>query len=427
MGDQEKLIQFVTWLGENIPELKGKAPEEIVETVNKLSSSEEGQQMLQGLIKEFESNTTGMFKKGGKLGYLLCLKSGGSIQDCGCGCKKIRKGQDGIPEVNETTSPKYTRREAINAGRSMGLTRQQSRNAYNNMMYQTMKDGISAKDARRITRNNMIQSAGQSARRNLEKATTQSTPQLNQVDLTSLNDNYQIKDVAPNVDNYNIDNLEIETSIPTPDRFGGSFDNAFGMGRKLGLDKFYYNGPDKKAGWYTTELDTNSTNSNNGGFVSGVREQNQQRSSVNQDVVSTAVNDAISAPKWYQKLGKAFRAGVIANNAGVGILQKGGIINEEILPINSEQYPYASKQDAFDAAKQVLIPTVSDGNVTNRDARLAYRDSKRFMKRQGLRGNDMRQAARYHLIDMAYPRAGMTEEERMNNLLNNFTTKISYN
>jgi hypothetical protein len=28
---------------------------------------------------------------------------------------------------------------------------------------------------------------------------------------------------------------------------------------------------------------------------------------------------------------------------------------------------------------------------------------------------------------MAYPRAGMTEEESMDNLLNNFTTKISYN
>lgn len=105
MEDQKKLLQFITWLGENVPELKDQAPEQIVSTINQLSESKEGQQMLQGLIEEFESNMTSMFKKGGKLGYLLCLKKGGSIKDCGCGCKKIEKGQQGIPnlEYNEST------------------------------------------------------------------------------------------------------------------------------------------------------------------------------------------------------------------------------------------------------------------------------------------------------------------------------------
>lgn len=99
MEDQKKLLQFVTWLGENVPELKGQAPEQIVSTINKLSESKEGQQMLQGLIEEFESSMTGMFRKGGKLDYLLCLKKGGNIQDCGCG-KKI-KVQDGdkLPDL----------------------------------------------------------------------------------------------------------------------------------------------------------------------------------------------------------------------------------------------------------------------------------------------------------------------------------------
>jgi hypothetical protein len=36
----------------------------------------------------------GIFKEGGKLNYLLCLKKGGAIQDCGCG-KKIEKNQPG--------------------------------------------------------------------------------------------------------------------------------------------------------------------------------------------------------------------------------------------------------------------------------------------------------------------------------------------
>jgi hypothetical protein len=105
MEDQKKLLQFITWLGENVPELKDQAPEQIVSTINQLSESKEGQQMLQGLIEEFESNMTSMFKKGGKLDYLLCLKKGGSIKDCGCGCKKIEKGQQGIPnlEYNEST------------------------------------------------------------------------------------------------------------------------------------------------------------------------------------------------------------------------------------------------------------------------------------------------------------------------------------
>lgn len=98
--DEQKLMQFVTWLGENVPELKGQAPEQIVNTINKLSGSEEGKQMLQGLIKEFESSMTGMFKKGGKLDYLLCLKRGGSIQDCGCG-KKIKKAQEGSEGIRK--------------------------------------------------------------------------------------------------------------------------------------------------------------------------------------------------------------------------------------------------------------------------------------------------------------------------------------
>ena len=236
MENQEKLMQFVTWLGENVPELKGKAPEQIVETVNKLSASEQGQQMLQGLIKEFESSMTGMFKKGGKLGYLLCLKSGGSIQDCGCG-KKIRKGQDGIDSMEElpsSSSPKYSRRDAVKAAMSMGMNRSQ--------------------------------------------------------------------------------------------------------------------------------LDSPTLGLHTGGIV---------------------------------------------------------IPEKEFLPVNPEQYPHASRKDAIDAARQL--------GFEGSDARRAYGDSKKIARQLGFRGNNLRQVARYNLIDMAYPRAGMTEEESMNNLLNNFTTKISYN
>jgi hypothetical protein len=107
-------------------------------------------------------------------------------------------------------------------------------------------------------------------------------------------------------------------------------------------------------------------------------------------------------------------------NIGSSLYQKGGTIKE--LPqepvVYIEQYPYASKQDAIAAAEQI--------GLTGANARRAYGDSKKFMRKHGLRGNDLRQAARYNLIDMAYPRAGMTNDESLKNLLDKFTTKISY-
>lgn len=42
----------------------------------------------------------GIFKEGGKLDYLLCLKSGGNGPDCGCN-KKIAKAGDGIKGMPE--------------------------------------------------------------------------------------------------------------------------------------------------------------------------------------------------------------------------------------------------------------------------------------------------------------------------------------
>lgn len=92
--DDKKILQFLEWLGANVPELKGQSPDQIMQTVNKLAETPDGQKMLEGLVQEFEANSTSMFKKGGKLDYLLCLKKGGNIATCGCG-KKINKSQNG--------------------------------------------------------------------------------------------------------------------------------------------------------------------------------------------------------------------------------------------------------------------------------------------------------------------------------------------
>lgn len=75
-------------------------------TINQLAETPEGQQMLEGLVQQFESSSTGMFKKGGKLDYLLCLKKGGNIKNCGCG-KKIENRREGgsvLPTDYDTTN-----------------------------------------------------------------------------------------------------------------------------------------------------------------------------------------------------------------------------------------------------------------------------------------------------------------------------------
>ena len=106
--NDKKMLQFIEWLGANVPELKGQSPEQIMTAINQLAETPEGQQMLEGLVQQFESSSTGMFKKGGKLDYLLCLKKGGNIKNCGCG-KKIENRQEGgfvvPPSYNSTNLP----------------------------------------------------------------------------------------------------------------------------------------------------------------------------------------------------------------------------------------------------------------------------------------------------------------------------------
>lgn len=70
MNEQE-LAQFVEWLPSNINEFKDKTPDEIVTMLNKMAQTEEGMNTISGLIKQFKQNSTGMFREGGKLSYLI--------------------------------------------------------------------------------------------------------------------------------------------------------------------------------------------------------------------------------------------------------------------------------------------------------------------------------------------------------------------
>lgn len=79
-------MEFIKWIPTRVKELQNKSPEEIAMTLNKLSKTPEGQKQLEALIQEFKSENaaiqpeeTGMFKKGGKLNYLVSkFQNGGT-------------------------------------------------------------------------------------------------------------------------------------------------------------------------------------------------------------------------------------------------------------------------------------------------------------------------------------------------------------
>lgn len=100
----KELINFVEWLPENSELFTGLSIEETVRLVNELVESDD--ETLKQLVKQYKGME--LFKKGGKLDYLLCLKKGGSM-DCGCG-KKIEKAQPGSASIGEnglmTQTPK---------------------------------------------------------------------------------------------------------------------------------------------------------------------------------------------------------------------------------------------------------------------------------------------------------------------------------
>lgn len=95
---QQMMAAFIQWLPQNIQQFKGslpkeiiepiataQSPEEVVNVLNQLSQSQEGNQIVSTMFQAFqESQKTGMFKKGGKLEQLLTkYQSGGFLRQRG--------------------------------------------------------------------------------------------------------------------------------------------------------------------------------------------------------------------------------------------------------------------------------------------------------------------------------------------------------
>ena len=92
--NEEQLIEFVNWLPSVVPEFKNATPDKIVQALNQMSESDEGQQMLSQLINTFQqakqSADSQMFKKGGKLSQLVEKAKKGKKM-C-CKKKEVLKG-----------------------------------------------------------------------------------------------------------------------------------------------------------------------------------------------------------------------------------------------------------------------------------------------------------------------------------------------
>jgi len=94
--NEEQLIEFVNWLPTAVPEFQNASPDQIVQSLNQMAESEEGQQMLSQLFTAFqESKQAGnsqMFKKGGKMAaFVNKYGNGGCVS-----CKKKEILRDGM-------------------------------------------------------------------------------------------------------------------------------------------------------------------------------------------------------------------------------------------------------------------------------------------------------------------------------------------
>lgn len=91
--NEEQLIEFINWLPTAVPEFKDANPDQIVETLNKMYESEEGQAALTQLFTAFQESKSEsqsqMFKKGGKMDAFV-----NKYGKKGC-CKGISKKQSG--------------------------------------------------------------------------------------------------------------------------------------------------------------------------------------------------------------------------------------------------------------------------------------------------------------------------------------------
>ena len=98
MGDNEQLMQFINWLQQT--KFPDASVEQVAQQVQAMSQDPQGQQELQSLVQEFQQST-GMFKKGGKIDQLIEKR------------KKIRKAAGGSKVEGDSDTRRKTVEERV--------------------------------------------------------------------------------------------------------------------------------------------------------------------------------------------------------------------------------------------------------------------------------------------------------------------------
>ena len=99
---QQMLAAFIDWLPKRIKEFEGMQPEAIVQALDGMSKTPEGQRQVQAYVEQFqnEMNSVASHKLGGKIQDFICKHAkGGHV---GCGCKEdggVVKSQNGNPAL----------------------------------------------------------------------------------------------------------------------------------------------------------------------------------------------------------------------------------------------------------------------------------------------------------------------------------------
>lgn len=149
--------------------------------------------------------------------------------------------------VESAASPRTTnmKRNVFDFVQNNGLSRAQTRLAYQNQKNALRGQGLRGSELRQTALNNMTNSF-----------------------LPKINNDIEFDDNDIVIDD-TFTPLANTPTVQKIDRFGGSFNSAFRSARNSELGKFYYNGPDKKAGWYTTELAANKPTQTGGQIIEG--------------------------------------------------------------------------------------------------------------------------------------------------------------
>lgn len=339
----KELINFVEWLPENSGLFEGMTIEETVSKINELSTSDEGKQTLEQLTKQYKG--MGLFKKGGKLNYLLCLKKGGSIQDCGCG-NTIKKGKDGGDKVVEKRN-----------------------------------DGVNGLYSRETLNNGTI--VEQLSRRNPDESVTYTERQITPQRDTSY---YMFNNTTPPMDRYVVGNKFV---TPT------AYENMGWLG------KHFISGV-RPAHW-----DEKFDSYQEGGIVKAQNGISKVAKSAMYDSAMELAPEVFETKKdvrtayrtakgWGREQGLSGRD--LRNWSRNQVIDKAGAYagDEPIPHVPLPPTGNVARSTMFDTAKE-LMPA-----FTRRDVRKAYGVAKGWGRDSGLRGRDLRQYARNQVIDKMY-------------------------